>query len=209
MADPVVTNMAPAPGVGIGRNTALEFDITDPSNPIIVALYVKQAGVVDAKGNPKWELVFDDDLGFNGDFLDATNKRTGIADGYHFRILRVGGWLGVPLTIDIKALDSTGGGGGIMNFRTVSADFMVAVSDKYIEARGYAVALNGVMPSAAAAGAGNWFEVKDAQGVAGTHNITLTPDGTDTIDNGASKTIAVNYGALRFTSDGISNWDVS
>lgn len=50
--------------------------------------------------------------------------------------------------------------------------------------------------------------IKDASGVgAGTHTVTINPAGADTIDIVAGPAALItDRGALRFQSDGVSNW---
>lgn len=54
-----------------------------------------------------------------------------------------------------------------------------------------------------------FFMVKDAIGSAQTNNISIVPDGTDTID-GSNSTFLMqeNYGSRGFVSDGVSAWYV-
>lgn len=52
-----------------------------------------------------------------------------------------------------------------------------------------------------------WFGVKDGAGSAQTNNISIVPDGTDTIDGvNATYLINVNLACQNFVSDGISKW---
>ena len=48
--------------------------------------------------------------------------------------------------------------------------------------------------------------VKDITGSGQTNNITITPNGSDTIDGGASFVIEGDYEQFGFVSDGVSNW---
>lgn len=51
--------------------------------------------------------------------------------------------------------------------------------------------------------------VKDASGLAATNNITITPDGTDTLEGvNSSYTIDANRAAVGLISDGVSAWHV-
>ena len=54
-----------------------------------------------------------------------------------------------------------------------------------------------------------FFMLKDSLGSAQTNNISIVPDGTDTID-GSNSTFLINanYGAIGLVSDGISAWYV-
>lgn len=51
--------------------------------------------------------------------------------------------------------------------------------------------------------------VKDASGLAATNNITITPDGTDTLEGvNSSYTVDANRAAVGLISDGVSAWHV-
>ena len=47
--------------------------------------------------------------------------------------------------------------------------------------------------------------VKDQSGAAGTNNITIATEGSETIDGSATAVLGTNYGVVRLYSDG-SNW---
>lgn len=59
--------------------------------------------------------------------------------------------------------------------------------------------------SAATAGAGKVYIIKDESGTAGTNNITVDPAGSQTIDGATTQVINADYGSLTIYSDG-SNW---
>lgn len=55
------------------------------------------------------------------------------------------------------------------------------------------------------------FSIKDRTGTASTNNITITPNGSDSIETGsagASFTMNEDYGSRTFVSDGASKWYV-
>ena len=52
---------------------------------------------------------------------------------------------------------------------------------------------------------GQTYVIIDEGGNAGTNNITIATEGSETIDGGGTATISANYGATRVVSDG-SNW---
>lgn len=66
------------------------------------------------------------------------------------------------------------------------------------------------LPSAAAVTAGRYYEFKDVTNEAGSNNITIARNGSDTI-NGAGSDITVDYngGGGRLISDGVSDWHFS
>lgn len=51
-----------------------------------------------------------------------------------------------------------------------------------------------------------FIQIKDVTGSAATNNITITPDGADTIDGSASLTINENFAARSLMSDGTTKW---
>lgn len=54
-----------------------------------------------------------------------------------------------------------------------------------------------------------FFMVKDVTGLAGTNNISITPNGTDTVEGVNSAYLGnTNYGSWGLVSDGISAWYV-
>lgn len=53
-----------------------------------------------------------------------------------------------------------------------------------------------------------FFMIKDVSGSAQTNNITVNPDGADTIEGAASWTIRENYNCTGLVSDGVSQWFV-
>lgn len=64
------------------------------------------------------------------------------------------------------------------------------------------------LPSAATQTAGRFFVFKDRTGQSATNNITIVPNGADTISNAAvSEIINSNYGSIILVCDGASNWN--
>jgi len=63
------------------------------------------------------------------------------------------------------------------------------------------------LPPASSVTGGRYFVIKDKTGDANTNNITISPNGSDTIDGAASSTtISSSYGSLIIVSDGVSAW---
>lgn len=63
------------------------------------------------------------------------------------------------------------------------------------------------LPSRVAA-SNHVYIIKDALGNAGTSSISITPDGSDTIDGMSAVTINANHGKLTIMCDGINGWMV-
>ena len=93
--------------------------------------------------------------------------------------------------------------GGQSLKRTVSAgDYTVKVSDCIIGITSTAAARTVNLPLAADAGDGMIVYVKDESGGAGTNNITIDGNGSETIDGALTKVINTNYGAVRLYCTG-------
>lgn len=66
-----------------------------------------------------------------------------------------------------------------------------------------------ILPAANAVTAGRFFIIKDSTGNSLTNNITITPDGSDTIDTSASSySLNYTFGSVMCVSDGVSNWQL-
>jgi len=63
------------------------------------------------------------------------------------------------------------------------------------------------LPPASSVTGGRYFVIKDKTGDAASNNITVSPNGSDTIDGAASSTTVNSaYGSLIIVSDGVSAW---
>lgn len=83
------------------------------------------------------------------------------------------------------------------NYKTTASDYIVGV-----DTSGGAVTIT---LGSATVTEGRFVIIKDEKGNAGTNNITVATEGSETIDGSASITISSNYGAVILYSDG-SNW---
>ena len=95
---------------------------------------------------------------------------------------------------------------GKMIFSQVSKDsnYTASASDFIIGVDTSSSAVTITLPSSAVS-AGKIYIINDEGGNAGTNNITVATEGSETIDGSASATISSNNGTLRLYSDG-SNW---
>lgn len=85
------------------------------------------------------------------------------------------------------------------------SDYTALNSDYVIGITSTASARTVTLPKASKIKQGQMVIVKDESGAAGTNNITVDGDGSETIDGSATKVISSNYGVLRIYSNG-SNW---
>lgn len=97
--DPVVANFTPPAGSELGRNQGVAFDVTDNSGLFarIVVAAVFSSGL--------WEVVHDG-TSFAPAYVGAST-RTAISNGFHFNIIRSGGWFANP-TVRVIPIDAAG-----------------------------------------------------------------------------------------------------
>lgn len=63
-----------------------------------------------------------------------------------------------------------------------------------------------ILPAASASNIKGHYTIKDAAGSAATHNITINPNGVQTLDGASSVTLAVNYNCITFMSNGVDGY---
>lgn len=92
----------------------------------------------------------------------------------------------------------------------VTANTTINLYDHYIgvDTATPAASVTITLPSAATAGAGKLFIIKDEGGSALTYNVIIARNGSDTIEGAASDlTLANNRESAYLVSDGVSNWN--
>lgn len=94
---PLITNLVPTPGDGLYASNPIQFDVTDPDT--MVALVVLVSFPTGA-----YEVVHDG-VAFAPSYVQST--RTPITDGFHFVLLRSGGWPASP-SVSVVAVDAFG-----------------------------------------------------------------------------------------------------
>jgi hypothetical protein len=95
---------------------------------------------------------------------------------------------------------------------SASSSFTILSSATYIQVlcNTTSVACTVNLPSAASVGAGRYFIITDVSNNAATHNITINPNGTDTILQENSAVVFVwNGQSAFFTPDGSNNWNLT
>jgi hypothetical protein len=96
---PVVGSVSPPAGTAIQTTDPLSFDVTDDSGAFRrVLVCVVQDGTTE---------VAHDGTSFLGNYAGGSSSRTAISGGFHFVILRDGGWIASP-TVRVFAIDLQG-----------------------------------------------------------------------------------------------------
>lgn len=63
-------------------------------------------------------------------------------------------------------------------------------------------------PAISSANTGRRITVRDEKGTAETYSITVSPDGSDTIDGASSSVMSLNRSCTVYESDGVNEWAV-
>lgn len=118
---------------------------------------------------------------------------------------------GVPVQItNGTVVNSSATAATIFPQTTAASNFSILSSATYIEVlvQTTSGAWTISLPAASSVAAGRYFIIKDVTGNAALHNITLSPNGSDTIDNTSSFVLLYNYSSCFIVSDGSGNWNV-
>lgn len=102
---------------------------------------------------------------------------------------------------DHEVADLTFNGLSFGNRVAKTADYTATVLDFLIAYTTLAAGRTLTLPAAASC-AGRVFIVKDESGNAGTNNITVDGNASETIDGATTKAISANYGVLRLYCTG-------
>lgn len=100
-----------------------------------------------------------------------------------------------------KVTGNIGLGDGVNRIATATS-YTALVSDDVIAVTSTASARTISLPAIANVPIGKIYTVKDESGAAGTNNITIDPNSSETIDGASTKVISSNYGSSRFYSNG-------
>jgi hypothetical protein len=100
---PVIANIDPPPGEVLSANEPVSFDVTDDSGSLLRVII----GVAYSSG----ALAGVTEIAHDGDsfigFYTASCTRDPISDGFHYSLVRDGGWPASP-TVVIFAFDHSG-----------------------------------------------------------------------------------------------------
>lgn len=95
--------------------------------------------------------------------------------------------------------------GRIVRTAVDDADHTVGIGEYLIAYTALTAARTVNLPAASGFRAGQGFAVKDESGGAGSNNITIEPNGSETIDGAANLVMSTNFQYEEFYTDG-SNW---
>jgi hypothetical protein len=104
---PTVSGLSPASGGTIPTSQVISFNVTDfdvLGNPVAFDLiFVK----VVFPNVGESDVVYDED-GFGPQYSNGSTSITAISGGYHFTILRTGGWIDTVVDLVVSAINTTG-----------------------------------------------------------------------------------------------------
>lgn len=147
-----------------------------------------------------------DTINIKDDATVSTNKKLQFRDSGIYLQSNADGKLTIAAdgtgTDDITLSGTVTISGGLAIAHTsTSSNYTASVDDCIIGVDTSGGAVTVTLPSAGAV-AGKVFVIHDEGGSAGTNNITVATEGSETIDGNSTATINSNYGSLRVYSDG-------
>jgi hypothetical protein len=170
------------PSAGLNINADLSFQSNDATNLRSVALNNNVSTL--PSGDVRALYASGGNLYYNNNSGTAIQLTTGSS-------LNTG-----ALALNVWALTELAG-----NLTILAGDSFIVINTDTTSARTI------TLPAASSVTAGRYYIIKDKTGDAATNNITITPAGSDTIDETASSTtISQAYSSLTLISDGVSNW---
>jgi len=105
---PTLQNLTPASGTVIVPSTVIEFDVTDfetdGTTPVDFDLVFVKA-VFPNIGEA--DVVYDED-GLGPMYQNPQTSVTDITGGYHFKLVRTGGWIDTQVDMVVSAINVTG-----------------------------------------------------------------------------------------------------
>lgn len=91
---------------------------------------------------------------------------------------------------------------------TVSSDITISPSDTFVVLSVDTTSIRDIeLPLASTVAEGRIYIIKDKNGLSNTNPITVSRQGSDTIDLATSDTIDSNFASKMYMGDGISNWE--
>lgn len=189
-------------GVSVGNNSerVLVKDQTDATtNGIYIASSGNWTRAPDAAGNTDWtagSLVYVQGGTTNGGFVYAQTTAAPVTIGTSNIVFVLAGSLSVAKAVTTRTVTTTPvtivKGDGFVLVDTVTINAAVAVS----------------LPAAATMTGLSPVTIKDLTGGAASHNITITPNGSEKIDGLSSIKITGNYGDFTLKPIATGGWSI-
>lgn len=95
----------------------------------------------------------------------------------------------------------------VADYIATTVDYTILALDDVIGVTNTSVPRTVTLPPIANVQVGRKFEIKDISGAAGTNNITVDANGSETIDGSLTSVINNNYGSLVIMNNGTS-WSI-
>jgi len=106
----------------------------------------------------------------------------------------------------VSGISSFSAGSYTATRTSISDDYTVLSTDDIIECDTSSNAIIISLPAASSVDSGKIYNIKDEAGNADDNNITVTPDGSYTIDGETSQIIASSYTCMTIYSNGSNGW---
>mgnify|MGYP003112031318 CR=1 FL=1 len=177
----------------------LAAEIADPSAPADGTggyLYSKNDGILYWRSYEGiWNLT--NDTGSSGGPVDSIQFRKGTTEAFtgsaHFSY--------------VTGSDKISGSCGVQHNRILTTAVLSAsLRDYYIGVNTAGGAITIYLPSAATAGNGHTYVIKDEQGSAATNNITIEAMGAEVIDNSKTHVLQSAYASISLYCNGSNKW---
>lgn len=108
-----------------------------------------------------------------------------------------------------SATVSTPGTFESLEVESLAGDLVIGPADTFVQINVDTTAAREItLPAASAVSEGRIYYIKDFTGNSYTNVLTITPNGSDTIDDEAELLINSDYAGVWLSSDGVSNWSI-
>jgi hypothetical protein len=92
---------------------------------------------------------------------------------------------------------------------TAAGDLTISSSDTFVQINVDTTSSRTItLPPASSVAEGRVYVIKDATGDCYTNNMTIAPDGADTIDGEVSLNVDSDFATVWVSSDGVANWTI-
>ncbi|MFA5130682.1 MAG: hypothetical protein WC477_07290 [Patescibacteria group bacterium] len=119
------------------------------------------------------------------------------------------GMLSIASVIAAATISSLTLSGKFVVHRTYvnTSSYSVLATDYYLAASSTSLAVTINLPAVTSTPAGRMLIIKDKNGSAATHNITISPYGGNTIDGATSFVLDKTTSSVSLINDAVGNWE--